>query len=215
MKTSLRGRHHFVVSLILWLLGISCLMFFGFGDYLKFAGYAFSMVLIMLPFYIYSRSPRIRKNVSLEYINLIQLVAAIVSFLNLLGSLAGYYDPTYSGYDKFTHFINPALIFSITPILPIFFQKHFFGRVNLWFVLLANFVLIIFGSFIWEFYEYAIDSIFEGADMLGKFGEVYYDTLYDLLADFAGGLTASLLIYRYFYGYILKNTLEYRHNESK
>jgi len=196
-------------------LGIGCFVFFIFKDYLPFAGYAISMVLIMLPYYIYSRSGKLRKKISPEYINLIQLIIALVSFLNILGSLAGYYDPTYYSYDKFIHFINPVLIFFVTPVFAVFFQKHFFGKVNLGFVLLANFILLILGSFFWEFYEAGIDSIFEGSTMLGKFGEIYYDTLYDLVADFAGGLVASLLIYGYFYDYILDNTIRFKADESK
>ena len=88
-------------------------------------------------------------------------------------------------------------------------------RVGPWEIgLILLIILIIFGAFAWEFFELGMDKIFEGSYMFGKFGEIYYDTLYDILADLAGGLVASLLIYYYFYGYILKNTVEYRHNES-
>ncbi|PIT90716.1 MAG: hypothetical protein COU22_00605 [Candidatus Komeilibacteria bacterium CG10_big_fil_rev_8_21_14_0_10_41_13] len=193
-----------IISIVLYVLAFSLLIFLFFGDYLKVGGYAFSIALIMLPFYIYSYSKRLKNFISLEYIQLIQMVIAIASFFNLLGSLAGYYNPTYQGYDKFVHFINPLMIFCVSPIFVAGFQNFFFSKISRWFVIVANFVFIIFGSFVWEFYEYFIDSLFENSHMLGNYGEVYFDTLYDLLYDFAGGLLASIFIYFYFYNYLIK-----------
>jgi hypothetical protein len=195
----------YFINFFIWTTAITCLVFLVFADYLKLAGYVFSILLIMLPFYLYSLSDRIKDSVSLNFIQLLQLFIGIATILNLLGSLAGYYDLSFSGYDKLVHFLNPILIFMGTSVLAFCFQRHFFGKSSKLFVISFNVIFIILGAFGWEFFESFIDSIFHGAQMFGKFGEVYWDTLYDLLFDFAGGLVASVLIYKRFYDYMIGN----------
>jgi len=195
----------YFINFFIWLTALTCLFFLIFGDYLKTAGYVFSILLIMLPFYLYARKGIIRKSVSLDFIQLLQLFIGIATILNLLGSLVGYYDVRFSGYDKALHFLNPILIFTGTSVLAFYFQRHFFGKTTKLFVILFNFIFLILGAFGWEFFESFVDSIFESSRMFGKFGEVYWDTLYDLLFDFAGGFIASMLIYRYFYDYMIDN----------
>jgi len=198
----------YFVTLVIYILLLSSFVFFVFGDYLKMSGYVITVLVIMFPQYLYSKSPKVRKNITQHFIEIIQIITAFCAFTNLLGSLFLYHLSSTCQYDLLIHFLNPVLIFSVTPVFVLIFQKHFFNKTNLVFILIGNYVLVFFCSFFWEFYESIIDSLFTGANMFGQIGEVYYDTLSDLIADFAGGLVASLLIYRYFYPYLLRNTVE-------
>lgn len=193
----------YLVDLIIYVLVFSCLIFLLWQDYLKLSGYILSILLIILPYYIYSRSSILKTAFNQSIVEKVQVVVALINFNSLLGSLAFY--KLIWWYDLAIHFFNSALIFSFTFLLVVFFQKYYFNRVNLPFVLVGNFVIIIFLSFFWEFYESIIDVIFTSATMFGQFGEVYFDTLSDLGADLAGGLVASWLIFKYFYGYIINN----------
>lgn len=193
----------YLVNLIIGVNIFSCLIFLAWQDYLKLAGYILSILLIILPYYIYSRSPAVRAACQQSFVEKIQVVVALVNFDSLLGSLAFYQLVWW--YDLAIHFVNSALIFSFTFLLAAYFQNYYFKRVSLPFVLAGNFVVIIFLSFFWEFYESIVDVIFTSATMFGQFGEVYFDTLSDLGADLAGGLVASWLIYSHFYGYIINN----------
>lgn len=215
MKKWLKSPIKFIVTLIIYILGLACLVFLVFQDYLKLSGYLLSILLIILPFYLYARLPKLRSNVSFELINYIQLIIAIACFNNLLGSLDFYKNLSTWWYDVLIHFINPLLIFSITPIFVIAFQKYFFPKQHLLITLIGNLLLIIFCSFLWEFYEALIDKIFKGATMLGQHGEVYKDTLTDLAADLSGGLVASWLVYKSLYKYLLNNTVRYFQNGSQ
>ena len=212
MKNFIVNPKKYFINVILYILLATCLFFLITQQYLKLSGYTFSILLIIFPYYLYARSPKVRSALSKNFIETIQLVTAIVCFFNLLGSLNFYTNPDIWWYDTVIHFISPVIIFSITPFLAILFQKHFFGKVYLSITLIGNFLLVILGSFFWEFFESSVDTIFTSASMFGQFGEIYYDTVTDLAADFTGGLMATWLIYRYFYGYILDNTI--RHSQK-
>lgn len=195
----------YFVNLVIYILIVSSIVFLLFGDYLRLSGFAISILLIIVPHYWYNRSPKFQKTVNKSFIDLIQVVIAFASFTNFLGSVDFYTNPKFWWYDSILHFINPILIFLITALFVVLFQLHFFKRTYLGITLIGNFVLIILGSFFWEFYEYMIDAIFTGASMFGQNGEIYKDTTTDLFADLAGGLVATWLIFKYFYGYILRN----------
>ena len=215
MTNWLQHPSKYFVTLVIYIILFACLVLFAFGDYLTLAGYVLTILLIIFPQYLYSRSPRVRKNISQNLIDVLQLVIAFASFTNLLGSLYLYKLSPDCQYDLLIHFLNPILIFSMTPIWVIIFQQHFFRHINLAFTLIGNFILVIFGSFLWEFYESLIDSLFTAATMFGQIGEVYLDTLSDLLADFAGGLVASLLVWKYFYRYLLNNTVKQNNHDHR
>ena len=193
----------YLVNLIIGLLVLGCLIFLLWQDYLKLAGYILSILLIILPYYIYSRSSILKTAFNQSMVEKIQMVVALVNLNSLLGSLAFYKFIWW--YDLAIHFISSVLIFSFTFLLAVWFQRYYFNRVSLPFVLAGNFIIIIFLSFFWEFYESIIDVIFTDASMFGQSGEVYFDTLSDLGADLAGGLFATWLIFSYFYGYIINN----------
>jgi len=206
MNKWLQQPSRYFVDLVLYIIIIGCLVFFSSGDYLKLSGYAISFGIIIYPFYLYSKSLKLQKIIKKSYVEIIQIIIAFCCYTNLLGSLAFYKIlPGWWWYDTIIHFINPILIFSITPVFVILYQSYFFHKSKLYFILVGNFVLIIFGSFFWEFYETLIDSIFTSSNMLGQNGEIYFDTFTDLIADFAGGIIASLLIYYRFYGNIIRN----------
>jgi len=203
MSQWLNHPSRYFVTLVLYILAIAALVFFVFGDYLKLAGYLVSFLFIILPNYLYVKLPRLQAAVKEEFINLAQIIIAFSVFNNLLGSLDFYKNPATWWFDTIIHFTNSLLIFMISPLLLILFQRHFFKKISLPFALAGNFIIIIFISFFWEFYESIIDAVFHHAQMFGQSGEVYFDTLTDLAADFLGGLVASALIYQWFYGYIL------------
>lgn len=195
-----------ITSFIIWIMAAACIIFFGFGDYLRLAGYAISIILIMLPVYLYDNWNKFKKVFTLEFIQRTQLVVAISCYLNLLGSADFYFFNSHTvWYDTLIHFINPIMIFSLTAAIPILLQKILFKKSNLLITIISNIILIIFFSFLWEFYESFIDMIFKNAQMFGDNNGIFWDTINDLSADFMGGIIACWLIYSRFYGYILKN----------
>lgn len=186
-------------------LGLACLVFLLFGDYLKLSGFLISLLLIILPRYLYENSKKFQAVFEIGLIFRTQLLIALAVYFNLLGSLAFYhFNPTTWWYDSFAHFINPVIIFSLTAILAILWQKKFFKRSSLPLTIGLNFLLIIILAFAWEFYESIIDSLFDSAYMFGQDGEVFFDTLTDLGADLAGGIGASILLYNNLYKYFLR-----------
>ena len=203
MSKWLQHPSKYFVTSVLYILAVAILVFFAFGDYLRMAGYLLSFLFIVLPSYLYTKLEKFQAAVQEEFLNLSQIFIAFCVFANLLGSLDFYKNPDTWWYDTVAHLINSSLIFIISPLLVMLFQRHFFKRISLSFTLVGNFIIIIFGSFFWEFYESLVDSIFTHATMFGQLGEYYFDTLTDLAADLVGGLLASLLIYQWFYGYIL------------
>ncbi|MBU1131139.1 hypothetical protein KJ840_03335 [Patescibacteria group bacterium] len=205
MEKFIKSSGKYFVNLVIYILIGAGLIFLVFGDYLRLSGFAVSILLILLPHYWYSRSPKFQRKVDKIFIDLAQVIIAFACFANFFGSVDFYSNPKFWWYDSALHFINPSFIFLITALFVVLFQLHFFQKSYLSITLIVNFVLIIFCSFLWEFYEYIIDAIFTGASMFGQNGEIYTDTLTDLSADLAGGLAATWLIYKYFYGYILRN----------
>lgn len=200
---------HFA-NLVIGILIAAALVFLLFGDYLRLSGFLLTIVLIITPNYLAANWLIFKKNLSPRFISLTQFVAAGASYLNFLGSVNFYRNPDTWWYDLVLHFINPLMIFIVTSAVVIIYQDKFFHRNSLWYTLGVNFVIIVFLSFLWEFYEFLIDLIFSHASMFGQRGEVYFDTITDLAADLSGALVASWLIYTRFYGYILDNTVNYR-----
>jgi len=194
----------YFVNAVIYIFVFTCLVFFVFGDYLRLSGYAVSILIVLAPYYIYSRSPKLQRIINKSFIDLLQIFLALVFFTSLLGSLAFYTMPETWWYDTAIHFFNSAVIYCITSVVLILFQDYFFQKSFLIATLAINFLLVIFVSFLWEFYESTVDSLFVQAGMFGQNGEIYLDTLTDLAADLAGGLLATWLIYRYFYAFILK-----------
>ncbi len=197
-----------LTDVILILIGFSSLVIFLTGDYLKLAGNFIFLFLIILPQYFYSHS---KKHIlSSNLIDLFTVVISFGCFTNLIGTLGFYQYTTTWWYDLIIHFINPIFIFTLTSLFVILYQHYFFNKVNIVFTLIGNFLLIIFGSFLWEFFEYLLDIIF-GTMMFGQNGEIYLDTISDLVADIAGGLVATIIIYTYFFKYALNN-LNFKHD---
>lgn len=193
-------------NIVIWILSISTVVFFVMGDYLKVAGFAVSLVLVMLPEYLFENWTRFARRFNKNFITRSQMMIAVACYLNLLGSADFYlYNGYTRWYDTVVHFINPVMLFSLSAAAPILLQKIFFKNARLWLTLLLNFFLIILFSFFWEFYEAMIDALFTGSGMLGQRGELLWDTITDLSADFIGGLFGLWLLYTRFYGYILKN----------
>jgi len=132
----------YLVNLIIGLLVLGCLIFLLWQDYLKLAGYILSILLIILPYYIYSRSSILKTAFNQSMVEKIQMVVALVNLNSLLGSLAFYKFIWW--YDLAIHFISSVLIFSFTFLLAVWFQRYYFNRVSLPFVLAGNFIIIIF-----------------------------------------------------------------------
>ncbi|MFA6304741.1 MAG: hypothetical protein WC669_03285 [Patescibacteria group bacterium] len=194
-----------LIGLIIWIIAISCVVFFGIGDYLKLAGYAITIIFIILPDYLFDNWLRFQKTFSPEFLIRVQFVLALAGFLNLLGSLGFYTNPHTAYYDTFVHFINPVMIFTLTAVIPILLQKIIFKKTNLFITLFINALIIIFLSVAWEFYESFIDLIFKHSKMFGDNKSFLWDTGEDLIADIIGGAFACWLIYARFYGYIVRN----------
>lgn len=189
---------------IIGILAFGCLIFFISSDYLKLAGFAVSLIFIMLPGFLHDNWARFKRTFSKELISRSQMIIAIGCYLNFLGSANFYYTNHAQWYDTWVHFVNPMMLFVLTAALPILLQKLFFKKSRLWLTIFLNFILILLFSLFWEYYEYLMDQIFDSI-MFGQLGETYLDTITDLIADFIGGLFASWLLYGYFYGYILSN----------
>ena len=196
---------NYFVNVIINILIIACLIMFYFNDFLRLSGFAVSLFFIVLPDYWYSQSKKVKSFVDIKLINAIQLIIAFSCLGNLLGALNFYHNLETLWYDAFLHFIVPIFYFSITALFVISYQNFFFKKINKVFTIFGNFVLVILLSFSWEFFEKSIDDIFEGASMFGQNGEIYYDTLSDLIFDLSGGIVASILIYFFTFNYIIKN----------
>ena len=195
-----------IINIIIWIITTACVIFFVFGDYLKLAGYAISIILIMLPSYLFDNWRGFKKKFTLEFTERFQLVIAIACYFNLLGSTDFYFlNSRTNWYDTVVHFINPLMLFIFTAAIPILIQKIIFKKTWLWVTIICNLILIVFFSFTWEFYESFIDTIFKHSYMFGDNSGIFWDTIEDLAADFAGGIFACWLIYSRFYGYIVKN----------
>lgn len=195
-----------LVNLLIACLAVACLVFLLFGDYLKLSGYLVSIICVIMPGYLRANWQRFNNVFSAPLVARVQLILASASFLNVLGSLDFYHvNQMTLWYDSIVHFINPLLFFSLTPILPILWQKVLFKKNNLILTVALNFCLAIFFSFTWEFYESLVDAVFTSATMFGQGGEFLYDTLTDLSADFFGLIGATFLLYNNLYGYLLKN----------
>ncbi len=195
-----------MVNLLIICLAVACVIFLLFEDYLKLSGYLVSIIFIIMPGYLRANWLRFRIIFSADLVTRIQLILAVCSFLNLLGSFDFYHvNQATLWYDSVVHFLNPLLLFCLTPILPILWQRFLFKRTSLVLTIVLNFCLAVFLSFTWEFYESIIDSIFASAIMFGQDGEVLYDTLTDLSADGFGFIGASFLLYNNLYAYLLKN----------
>ncbi|MDP2586994.1 MAG: hypothetical protein Q8P32_04475 [Candidatus Komeilibacteria bacterium] len=200
---------HFA-NLVIGILIAAALIFLLFGDYLRLSGFLLTIVLIILPNYLAANWLIFKNNFSPRFIALTQFVAACAGYLNFLGSLDFYRNPATWWYDLVLHFVNPLMIFIITAGFVVIYQDRFFHKTSLFYTVGVNFVLAVFLSFSWEFYEFLIDLIFSHSTMFGQHGEVYFDTLTDLAADLAAAVLATWLIYTRFYGYILNNTVNYR-----
>lgn len=195
----------YFINLVIYILIAAIIVFFLFGEYLKLAGYVINIILIMVPYYLHSRSPRLQQIIKPNFIEACQAILAWVFFSSLLGSLDFYHNPATWWYDTLIHFVNCLGFFSISGYLIVVFELYFFKRQNIYLTLFINLAVVILLSFLWEFYEAIIDVIFTKASMFGQSGEKYYDTTTDLAADFIGGLVSLWLIFRYIYGYILSN----------
>jgi len=64
MTNWLQHPSKYFVTSVIYIILFACLVFFAFGDYLTLAGYVLTILLIIFPQYLYSRSPRVRKNIS-------------------------------------------------------------------------------------------------------------------------------------------------------
>ncbi len=186
-------------------LAVAGVVFLLFEDYLKLSGYLISIILIILPGYLRSNWQKFSHIFSADLIHRAQLILAFCSFLNLIGSLNFYHSNEITWwYDSVVHFLNPLLLFCLTPVLPMLWQNFLFKKTSLLWTIVLNFTLALLFSFAWEFYESLVDAVFTSAIMFGQGGEVLWDTLTDLGADFFGAIGASFLLYNNLYVYLLK-----------
>src|SRR3989338_1302636 len=96
---------------IILILAFACLIFFIFGDYLKLAGFAISIIFIMLPGFLHDSWNKFKNTFSKELADKSQLIVALACYLNLLGSADFYYLNDYAKwYDTLVHFVNPAML---------------------------------------------------------------------------------------------------------
>lgn len=178
-------------------------------NYLKLSGYILALLMIIAPTYIYDQIKSLSVRVSKEAVKNFQFIIALAWFFNLLGSLDFYYNNNNSlWYDSFVHFVNPLMIFSMTPIFMVAWQKMLFNRSKIAYTILGNIFIVVFFSFGWEFYELIIDKIFPIAHMFGQNGETMIDTITDLLMDFIGGVCA-IIFYVFYFRYYLDRQLKH------
>ncbi len=142
------------------------------------ASFLASIFLIMLPEYIFRTEDACRR----ESVVLLRTAIAITFLLNALGELYFYQLSEYGiQYDKIIHFFNA---FSFVIVLTSFLRS--LRNLSIRKALLISLGLVTLGSFLWELYEFSVDTVFKtaefGANGKNKFG----DTFFDIVSDFAG-----------------------------
>lgn len=112
--------------------------------------------------------------------------------LNALGSLSFYTTTQY--YDMVLHFVDPLIAAGVFSLLIAAWELHDgdYQKSHVLYLSIATAFVMIF---LWEAYEYYGDVWF-GTKMFGQDGE-QLDTIYDILAGFAGLIASAPLIRRY------------------
>lgn len=140
----------------------------------------FSAFLIVSPRFIFEpSSEELNKQKSL---NLLQAVLVVGLVLNSFGAL-GLFQLYKIGfeYDKFLHFV----VSFISVMALSRFGFNWYGWSFRKSIILSA-ILVIFGGFLWEFFEFFGDSFFK-TQMLGYYGKfIVKDTVWDLAINLFG-----------------------------
>lgn len=104
-----------------------------------------------------------------------------------LGSILGWYGLGW--WDILMHFISGGLLaFTGIALYERMIHRNAGGQISPWFVFLFTSSFAALGGVLWEFYEFSGDQFF---DMTLQ-GGGNKDTMYDLIADAAGGILIGI-----------------------
>lgn len=146
-----------------------------------------SATLIYLPNLLYKKAGTTEKRSAIAYLHLTVAVGLLINGAGGLG-LYKLYKVGFQ-YDKLTHFVTP-LIFTLA--LTYLFQNWHGRRFGI--SLVFSSIIVLVASFLWEGLEY-ISDIFLGTHLFGGgSSEVITDTIGDIIANFLGVITASVVL---------------------
>jgi|GEM_PF-4346230 len=122
------------------------------------------------------------------------LAILFVVYTEIIGNLLGLFTPEMVGwrYDKVLHVIDTFAITMLSIIVILTF--HYYKKIRLvnWFVFVLALMTAMFIGSMYEIFEFISDKIFHMNAQLGL-----EDTMYDMIANFFGGLLAGIFVYAY------------------
>jgi hypothetical protein len=120
------------------------------------------------------------------------LAILFVVYTEIIGNLLGLFTPEMAawGYDKVLHVIDTFAITMLSIIIILTF--HYYKKIRLvnWFVFVLALMTAMFIGSMYEIFEFISDKIFHMNAQLGL-----EDTMYDMIANFFGGLLAGIFVY--------------------
>jgi hypothetical protein len=137
-----------------------------------------SALLIIFSKYLFKSDNRCRNESAI----LLQSALSIAFVLNAWGELYFYQLYKYGiPYDKIIHFANAGLFVIVLTVFMETWNKYTLQK-----ALKSALVMVLAGSFLWEFYEFMTDLLFKTSEF-GIYGQYKVsDTIFDIASDILG-----------------------------
>ncbi len=173
-------------TFLAWFLKLSILALIPYliikGDYLFAFAAVIAFIIAIIPSII-ERTYKVHLPWEMDL-----LISLIIYLHTFCGEILYFYEKI-PVWDDILHFMGTAVIAILA--FMVVYTFHFTGklRLTLPFIFLFTFVFALAIGAIWEIMEFGIDQIFGRNTQHSSLN----DTMWDLIADFMGGLFASLI----------------------
>ncbi|MFV1951010.1 MAG: hypothetical protein ACC630_03475 [Nitrospinota bacterium] len=173
-------------TFLAWFLKLSILALIPYliikGDYLFAFAAVIAFIIAIIPS-ILERTYKVHLPWEMDL-----LISLIIYLHTFCGEILYFYEKI-PVWDDILHFMGTAVIAILA--FMVVYTFHFTGklRLTLPFIFLFTFVFALAIGAIWEIMEFGIDQIFGRNTQHSSLN----DTMWDLIADFMGGLSASLI----------------------
>ena len=163
-----------------------------------------SPLLFLLPRFIYYVSWRIKQSMKLDRIKHIELFGTLIIALNIPNSL--FLHAMGIQYDRVLHFlVGMIIVFMMATILSAFYERPEISKKQ---ILTWSGVSVFFGLFIFEWWQFTMDSIFGTKLFFDVTQNIVVDFREDILFGTIGLALGLFYVYFRFAPFILKKHQE-------
>jgi len=136
----------------------------------------------------------IQKRFNVEIPMYFTFAILLVIYLEIIGNLFGLFTPemAWLGYDKLLHVISTFSITMLSIMLVLSLQYYKKLKLSYGFLFILTILIAMSLGAFYEIFEFISDKIFHMNAQLGL-----NDTMFDMIANFFGGLLAAILVYVY------------------